>query len=239
MGKLPEERLKPSPPWHYTGIDLFGPFKIRDEVKRRTYGKCYGVIFNCMCTRAVHLDLAPDYSTETFLLVLRRFVSLRGYPAKLYSDNGPQLVAADKELKDITKNWNWDELFEFGVTEGLQWEFSPADAPWYNGTSEALLNYFPSLLIESKWHTAHRDVKVGDVVLIQDSNLVRGNWKLGKVITAKPSKDGRVRRVEIVYKNTKPGEHVKTYRGGGYVTVERPVQRIIVIVPVDENEMKD
>ena len=108
MGKLPEERLKPSPPWHYTGIDLFGPFKIRDEVKRRTYGKCYGVIFNCMCTRAVHLDLAPDYSTETFLLVLRRFVSLRGYPAKLYSDNGPQLVAADKELKDITKNWNWD-----------------------------------------------------------------------------------------------------------------------------------
>ena len=334
MGKLPEERLKPSPPWHYTGIDLFGPFKIRDEVKRRTYGKCYGVIFNCMCTRAVHLDLAPDYSTETFLLVLRRFVSLRGYPAKLYSDNGPQLVAADKELKDITKNWNWDELLEFGVTEGLQWEFSPADAPWYNGTSEALIrsvkrglniaigdnimtfselqtacfevgnlinerpigkhptdtddgvylspndlllgrstsrvpsgpfrettnprhrfefvqnivksfwrkwtrDYFPSLLIESKWHTAHRDVKVGDVVLIQDSNLVRGNWKLGKVITAKPSKDGRVRRVEIVYKNTKPGEHVKTYRGGGYVTVERPVQRIIVIVPVDENEMKD
>ena len=285
MGKLPEERLKPSPPWHYTGIDLFGPFKIRDEVKRRTYGKCYGVIFNCMCTRAVHLDLAPDYSTETFLLVLRRFVSLRGYPAKLYSDNGPQLVAADKELKDITKNWNWDELLEFGVTEGLQWEFSPADAPWYNGTSEALIrsvkrglniaigdnimtfselqtacfevgnlinerpigkhptdtddgvylspndlllgrstsrvpsgpfrettnprhrfefvqnivksfwrkwtrDYFPSLLIESKWHTAHRDVKVGDVVLIQDSNLVRGNWKLGKVITAKPSKDG-------------------------------------------------
>ena len=100
-------------------------------------------------------------------------------------------------------------------------------------------DYFPSLLIESKWHTAHRDVKVGDVVLIQDSNLVRGNWKLGKVITAKPSKDERVRRVEIVYKNTKPGEHVKTYRGGGYVTVERPVQRIIVIVPVDENEMKD
>ena len=334
MGKLPEERLKPSPPWHYTGIDLFGPFKIRDEVKRRTYGKCYGVIFNCMCTRAVHLDLAPDYSTETFLLVLRRFVSLRGYPAKLYSDNGPQLVAADKELKDITKNWNWDELLEFGVTEGLQWEFSPADAPWYNGTSEALIrsikrglniaigdnimtfselqtacfevgnlinerpigkhptdtddgvylspndlllgrstsrvpsgpfrettnprhrfefvqnivksfwrkwtrDYSPSLLIESKWHTAHRDVKVGDVVLIQDSNLVRGNWKLGKVITAKPSKDGRVRRVEIVYKNTKPGEHVKTYRGGGYVTVERPVQRIIVIVPVDENEIKD
>ena len=55
-----------------------------------------------MSTRAVHLDLAADYSTEKFLLVLGRFVSLRGYPAKLYSDNGPQLVAANKELQAIT-----------------------------------------------------------------------------------------------------------------------------------------
>ena len=104
MGQLPEERLKPSPPWHNTAIDLFGPLKIRDQVKRRTIGKCYGVLFNCMSTRAVHIDLASDYSTEAFLLVLRRFASLRGYPAKLYSDNGPQLVSANEELRNMTKN---------------------------------------------------------------------------------------------------------------------------------------
>lgn len=34
MGQLPEDRCKPAPPWYGTGIDLFGPFKIRDEVKR-------------------------------------------------------------------------------------------------------------------------------------------------------------------------------------------------------------
>ena len=39
------------------------------------------------------MDLAPDYSTEKFLLVLRRFVSMRGYAAKLISDNGTQLTA--------------------------------------------------------------------------------------------------------------------------------------------------
>ena len=104
MGQLPEERLKPSPPWHNTAIDLFGPLKIRDQVKRRTIGKCYGVLFNCMSTRAVHIDLSSDYSTEAFLLVLRRFASLRGYPAKLYSDNGPQLVSANEELRNMTKN---------------------------------------------------------------------------------------------------------------------------------------
>ena len=76
MGRLPEERLKPAPAWNCTAVDLFGPFKIRDEVKKRTVGKAYGVIFNCLGTRAVHVDLAPDYSTEKFLLVLRRLVSM-------------------------------------------------------------------------------------------------------------------------------------------------------------------
>lgn len=38
MGKLPVDRPKPSPAWTCTAIDLFGPFKIRDEVKKRTTG---------------------------------------------------------------------------------------------------------------------------------------------------------------------------------------------------------
>ena len=138
MGELPEERLKPSPAWHCTAIDLFGPFKIKDEVRKQTTGKAYGVIFNCLRTRAVYLDLTADYSTEKFLMVLRRFVS-SGYPFKLYSDNGPQLVAANKELKRVTKGWDWEELTAFGNMESFQWEFTTADAPWQNGVSEALV----------------------------------------------------------------------------------------------------
>lgn len=89
----------------------------------------YGVIFNCLSTRAVHVDLAADYSTNKFLMVLRRFVSIRGYPSKLYSDNGPQLVAANEELMNIVKGWNQEELQQFGVMEGFKWEFTLADAP--------------------------------------------------------------------------------------------------------------
>ena len=69
VGNLPTERLKPAPPWSSTGIDLFGPYKIRDEVKKRTTSKAYGVIFNCLGTRAVYLDIAADYSTDKFLMV--------------------------------------------------------------------------------------------------------------------------------------------------------------------------
>ena len=65
-GKITSGKTKPSPAWTCTAIDLFGPFKLRDELKKRTAGKTYRVIFNCLGTRAVHVDLAADYSTEKF-----------------------------------------------------------------------------------------------------------------------------------------------------------------------------
>ena len=80
MGKLPIERLKPAPPWSSVGIDLFCPFEIRGEVNKRSTGKVYGIIYFCLPSTAVHLDVAIDYSTDAFLMVLRRFASLRGYP---------------------------------------------------------------------------------------------------------------------------------------------------------------
>ena len=54
--------------------------KLDKKLSGQVMGKAYGVIFNFIGTRAVYLDLVPDYSTESFLMVLRRFVSLIGYP---------------------------------------------------------------------------------------------------------------------------------------------------------------
>ena len=51
-------------------------------------------------------------------------------------------------------------------------------------------DFFPSLIIRQKWHTATRNLRVGDVVLIQDSNQIRGQWKLGKVCEVFPGDDG-------------------------------------------------
>ena len=120
-------------------------------MKKRTFRKTYGVIFNCLATRAVHIDLAADYSTEKFLMVLRRFVSIRGFPSNLYSDNGLQQVAANEELKNVVKGWNQEELKTFGVMEGCKWDFAPADPPWQNGVSEALVKSRGSLRY-TIWH---------------------------------------------------------------------------------------
>ena len=88
MSGLPMERLKLCPVFSYVAVDYFGPFTIRGEVRKRVHGKCYGVIFTCMGVRPVYVDLGVDYSTDGFLQVLRRFVSLRGSPTKVFSDVG-------------------------------------------------------------------------------------------------------------------------------------------------------
>ena len=136
MGKLPLERLKP--PWNSVGIGLFGPFEIRGEVNKRSTGKAYGVIFFCLPT-AVHLDIATDHSTNAFLMVFRKFVSLRGYPSNIYSDSGSQIVGASNLLKELSRNWDWNKINNFSVNKGINWEFSPGDAPWWNGCCVSLI----------------------------------------------------------------------------------------------------
>ena len=96
------------------------------------------------------------------------------------------------------------------------------------------VDYFPSLIVRQKWHISKRNVKEGDVVLIADSNAVRGQWKIARVSKTFPGKDGKVRNVELQYKNGRKREPLKTYKGQGYVTIDRPVHKLVVIVPVEE-----
>ena len=66
-------------------------------------------------------------------------MSLRGYPSKLKSDTGSQLVAANKELKAVINGIDKNKLKEYGAENGCDWDFSSPDAPWQNGCSEALV----------------------------------------------------------------------------------------------------
>ena len=74
---------------------------------------------------------------------------------------------------------------------------SLVDSFWRKWTN----SYFPSLLIEQKWHHTRRNVAKGDVVIIHDKDLSRGEWRLGRVVDTIAGKDGIVRRIEIQYKN--------------------------------------
>ena len=231
-------------------------------------------------------------------------------------------MGASNELKRVISDLDVEELRLYGPASQTTWSFCPADAPWQNGSTEALvksikralnvvlgsklcsyaelqtvvyeaaqlvnqrpigrnpltpndgtylcpndlllghsttnppqgpfaeysstdqrLNFiqeivnsfwkrwsqevFPNLVVEPKWHTERRNVKVNDVVMIQDANTIRGEWTLGMVDEILESGDGRVRNVVVRYKN-----------GTTDTKVRRAVQRLIVIVPADREEVE-
>ncbi|XP_071481170.1 uncharacterized protein [Diadema antillarum] len=138
MADLPTERLSPhTPPFHYTACDYFGPFQVR--VGRNKTAKNYGVLFTCLNSRAVHLELATDCSTMEFLQVLRRFFAIRGQPGKILSDNGTQFIGAQRELRDMVRGWSKEELREFCAEKGTEWTFTTPAAPHQNGSAESLV----------------------------------------------------------------------------------------------------
>ena len=85
--------------------------------------------------------------------------------------------------------------------------------------------YFPSLIIREPLHTERRNVKCGDIVLLQDSNVIHGNWKMAKVCKSYVGDGNKVRKVDVEYKNLNPAEDTKIYKGKSFARVKRPVQK--------------
>ena len=107
MADLPAERLQPTEPFTYTGVDYFGPFYVRE---RRSEVKRWGVLFTCLNSRAIHLETANSLTTDAFLNAYRRFVSRRGPVTRLYCDNGTNFVGGKRELESALKEMDVDQL---------------------------------------------------------------------------------------------------------------------------------
>ena len=98
MAELPVERLAyQSPLFTNTGVDYFGPFYV---TVRRTTEKRWGVLFTCLTTRAVHVEIVPSMDASSCVMGVERFVSRRGTPAIIWSDNGTNFVGTEKELRE-------------------------------------------------------------------------------------------------------------------------------------------
>ncbi len=137
MADLPLERILPDlPPFTNVGLDYFGPI----EVKRgRGYVKRYGVIFTCMSSRAVHLEVANSLETDSCIHAIRRFVCRRGQVKRIRSDNGTNLVGSQKELKKALNDLDKDRIQDSLLKAGIQWSFNPPAASHHGGVWERLI----------------------------------------------------------------------------------------------------
>ena len=291
MADLPEIRLAPyTPPFYNTACDYFGPYHVK--IGRNKSTKHYGVVFTCLNTRAIHLEMAVDYSAMEFIQVLRRFFAVCGKPALIVSDNGTQLVGAERELREMIEGWQKEKLKEFAAEKRTKWQFITPTAPHQNGCAEAMVksckraikkaigdnkltpfelyicfleianlinqrpigrvstdpnegtylcpndiflgrasseipqgpfretrdsrkrvefvqrimddfwkhrqrDVFPALVPRRRWNADRRNVRVNDVVVVENPNVVRGNWTIGKVVAVFPGKDSKVRNVRV------------------------------------------
>ena len=318
MADLPCERLEPSEPFQHVAIDCFGPYHVKD---RRTEVKRYGLIIVCQASRAIHLEVLDDMTTDCFINSLRCVIAIRGKITSIRCDQGSNFIGASAELKASFKNvddakvrdallkshcnfmFNSPEsshmggcferhirtvrsilnqiLFEhshrldtaslrtymyevmalvnsrpLGATQLNDSRLDPltpnhlimmksnctTPAPgsfakedvfarkrwrqvqfmtgvfWSRWRSEYLLN----LQHRQKWTMEQRSMKIGDIVVIRDDNVYRGEWKLGKVVEVLGSKD-HTRRVKILVGDREQFHKKKTY-------LERPVHKLVLLV---------
>ncbi|XP_011884091.1 PREDICTED: uncharacterized protein LOC105571233 [Vollenhovia emeryi] len=140
MGHLPRDRVTAAFPFETTGIDYAGPFQIKDRKGRGCkVSKCYICLFVCFATKAMHLELVSDLTAEAFVATLRRFVSRRGKPSRIYSDNGKNFVGGNNALKELGKFLIEEAkvISELMADYEIEWNFIPAYSPHFGGLWEA------------------------------------------------------------------------------------------------------
>jgi hypothetical protein len=298
------------PPFTFTGVDYIGPFEV--TVGRR-HEKRWIVIFTCLAMRAIHLEVASSLDTSSCIMCIKNFMNRRGTPREIISDNGTNLRAAEKELKNIVQTLDCNKIISATqptkpTTQYIKWQFIPPAAPHFGGAWERMVRtvkssfyhvmkarapkdevfrsavieventvnsrplhyvstkddcppaispndllrppntrthfppdpqlldtrkqwaiaqdlshefwkrwlreYIPTIANRSKWYDETKPLERGQLVLIIDNNLKRGEWKKGVVVDLNLSKDGRIRSATV-----------KTGSG----TYVRPVVKLAVV----------
>ena len=142
MGMLPTSRVTPGQVFDEVGVDFAGPvFTKYGHVRKPVIVKSYICVFVSLSVKAVHLELVSELTTEAFIACLRRFVSRRGKPQVIWSDNGTNFVGANRELSEIfnflKQQVVQEKVSDFCSSERIKWKFIPQCAPHFGGLWEA------------------------------------------------------------------------------------------------------
>ncbi|XP_038153297.1 uncharacterized protein LOC119791326 [Cyprinodon tularosa] len=297
MADLPPDRLSMEPPFTNVGIDAFGPWTISARRTRGGYAddKRWAVLFTCLSTRAIHLEVIESMDSSSFINALRRFLAVRGPVKQIRSDRGTNFIGACKDL-GISSNIDNNVVRRYLSEKGCTWTFNPPHSSHMGGAWERMIGitrrildsmllqsrpsrlthevlttfmaevmaivnnrplvpvsmdaqdpfiltpatlltqksnphpippgkfddkdmyrrqwrqvqslantfwdrwrkqYLSTLQSRRKWASSRPNITPGSVVLMRDCQSNRNDWPLGVITQVFPSKDGRVRKVEV------------------------------------------
>jgi hypothetical protein len=138
MGDLPADRVIPSRCFNISAMDYAGPFTIKFFRLRGAQPlKVYICLFICLATKAIHLEVVSDLTSEAFISCLTRFISRRGLVSDLYSDCGTNFVGAASSLKKCFENlMRSPSTQQFAENHRVKFHFIPPHAPHQGGLWE-------------------------------------------------------------------------------------------------------
>ncbi|XP_037929094.1 uncharacterized protein LOC119663556 [Teleopsis dalmanni] len=152
MGNLPTDRVTLTKPFFTTGVDYCGPIWIHYKIRGKRPTKAYLAVFCCFATKAVHLEVVSDLTTEAFIAAIQRFISRRGRCQTIYSDNATNLVGARNQLQELqftiySENGK-EKIIKTSSNKGIDFKFIPPRAPHFGGLWEAAVKSAKHLMIK-------------------------------------------------------------------------------------------
>lgn len=148
MADLPEDRTEPSPPFTCVGIDVFGPWLISTRRLRggAANSKRWGLVFTCLSSRAIHIELLESMDASSFICALRRFSAIRGPVSKIRCDRGTNFVGGKSELEQSLTEADHQKIQRYSSEHGCEWVFNPPHASHFGGVWERQIRTIRSVL---------------------------------------------------------------------------------------------
>ena len=127
MADLPADRVEGTPPFTNINFDIFGPWLIQTRKTRGgTIGpKHWGLVFTCLTSRAVHIQVLESVDTSSFIFALRHFFTLWGPASLLRCNQGTNFIGGKSELDEAMKEMEQCRLERYIKDESCEWRFNP------------------------------------------------------------------------------------------------------------------
>lgn len=154
MGEEPtyrvQEQIKPF--WH-TGVDYAGPINITPRKGRGiTSHKAYISLFICLTTKAIHIELVNDLSSDSFISALKRFISRRGPISVIHTDGATNFLGAKNQLNElysvITSSEYESKLNGVTLEDRIIFKTMPPLSPHMSGVWESQIKCVKTHLIK-------------------------------------------------------------------------------------------
>ena len=219
MADLPTDRLAEVPPFSNTGIDVFGPFVVRNGRNTRRSNatkKMWVLICTCLVSRAVHLETLSTLDTNCFQLALRRFIAIRGTCERIRSDHGTNFVGA---INQDNPTLSAEDLKRGVEACGLIWEMIPPHASHFAGVWERKIASVKKIFYASWTAIGRGHLSVEEFqTLLQEAASVVNHTPLGEIVDD-PNEPLPISPATLLHLNTKSSTAVETFSEaeiGGY-----------------------